>query len=426
MKKVLIVLLVSLMVLVGCSKGGADDKGDVTIQFMHSSVEQERLDVLTKLVEKFELENPGIKVEQIPIEEDAYNTKVVTLAQSGKLPHVVEANQDFAKVMMKDELVNLDVVDATMNEIGATKFYDGALSLVKTEDGSKYGLIPISGWVQGVWYDKAKFAEKGISEPNNWQELLSAAKSFHNPESKENGIAIPTAESVMTEQVFSQFALSNNANVFDAEGNIQINSEAMVEALEYYKELAQYTMPGSNDVTEVKDAFMNGTSPMAMYSTYILPSVYAEGRAADIGFIIPENKDKAVFGTVTGLTLTAGHGDAENEASKKLIEFMAKAENNVEYILMSPAGAQPVNRDVVELEQYLNHEVIVEFGELSEIVAKSFDDLQLFGLVEGKNFQKMGEITNKSLIAKAVNAAVVSGKDVKEVLEEAQKEAIKE
>ncbi len=28
---------------------------------------------------------------------------------------------------------------------------------------------------------------------------------------------------------------------------------------------------------EVKDAFMNGTAPMAIYSTYILPAVIKEG-----------------------------------------------------------------------------------------------------------------------------------------------------
>lgn len=81
----------------------------------------------------------------------------------------------------------------------------------------------------------------------------------------------------MSEQAFSQFALSNKANVLDAKGNVTIDTPEMKEALQYYKDLSAYTMPGSNDVTEIKDAFMNGTVPMAMYSTYILPSVYEEG-----------------------------------------------------------------------------------------------------------------------------------------------------
>ncbi len=51
----------------------------------------------------------------------------------------------------------------------------------------------------------------------------------------------------------------------------------MMQALTYYRDLAANTMPGSNDIMEVKDAFMNGTAPMAIYSTYILPAVIKEG-----------------------------------------------------------------------------------------------------------------------------------------------------
>lgn len=80
-KIVLLSALVSCALLSGCK----DDKTSaVTIEFMHSSVEQERQAVITKLIEKFEKENPGITVKQVPVEEDAYNTKVITLARTGR------------------------------------------------------------------------------------------------------------------------------------------------------------------------------------------------------------------------------------------------------------------------------------------------------------------------------------------------------
>lgn len=55
-------------------------------------------------------------------------------------------------------------------------------------------------------------------------------------------------------------------------------------------------MPGSNDVMEIKDAFMNGSAPMAIYSTYILPAVYKEGTPANLGFVVPTEKSSAVYG----------------------------------------------------------------------------------------------------------------------------------
>ena len=91
--------------------------------------------------------------------------------------------------------------------------------------------------------------------------------------------------------------------LFRSEGEVTIDTEKMREALSFYQNLSQYTMPGSNDVTEIKDAFMNGTAPMAIYSTYILPSVYEAGNSENIGFAIPTQKDQAVYGTVSGLTI---------------------------------------------------------------------------------------------------------------------------
>lgn len=55
---VLISALVSCALLSGCKD---DTQSSVTIEFMHSSVEQERQAVITKLIEKFEKENPPLR-----------------------------------------------------------------------------------------------------------------------------------------------------------------------------------------------------------------------------------------------------------------------------------------------------------------------------------------------------------------------------
>ena len=92
-KKILSMMLVAAMAvgtLAGCgsnSRNGNSEKGtdktadageEVTIQFMHMQVEQERQDVIAKLIEEFEAENPGIKVEQMPTNEDDYDTKITS------------------------------------------------------------------------------------------------------------------------------------------------------------------------------------------------------------------------------------------------------------------------------------------------------------------------------------------------------------
>jgi len=420
MKKFLSMFLVLMLAIGLTACGGKKDNGKVTIEFMHSSVEQERLAVITDLISKFEKANPNIKVKQVPVEEDAYNTKVVTLASSGKLPAVIEVGQDYAKVMDKDELIDKDAVKSVISKVGEDKYYEGALKLLKTEDGKNYTGVPISGWVQGIWYNKQMLADKGFAEPKNWDDVLKIAKAFTNSGNKKYGIAIPTVEGGFSEQAFSQFALSNNANMFDSKGNLTLDTPEMKEAVSYYKELSKYTMPGSNDVTEVKDAFMNGSAPMAVYSTYILPSVYEEGKTNNIGFVIPTEKTKAVYGTVSAYTISSGLDDAQKAAAEKLVEFMAKPENNTKLVLMSPGGSQPVNKDVTESKEYKENKVVNSFGELSTEIASAFDNIQVFGLVDNKNFLKMGDVTSSGAVAKLINEVTVGGKSVDSAIKEAQ------
>jgi multiple sugar transport system substrate-binding protein len=410
--------------LAACGENEGSKDGSVTVEFMHSSVEQERLAVITDLIEKFEKENPNIKIEQVPVEEDAYNTKIVTLASAGQLPEIIEVGQDYAKVMDKDQLIDKEVVQSVIEEAGKENFYEGALKLITTEDGSSYTGLPISGWVQGIWYNKEMLESKGMEEPETWEEVMEVAKAFTDAPNKKYGIALPTVDGLFSEQVFSQFALSNNANVLDSNGEVAMNTPEMKEALQYYKDLAKYTMPGSNDSTVVNDAFMNGSVPMAIYSTYILPGVFEQGKAENIGFAIPNNKTKAVYGTVSALTATSGLEDAEKEAAKIFLTFMSQPENMTDWVLMSPGGAQPVSDLVTENEDYQANEVVNAFGDLSNEIASSFNDIQVFGLVDGKNYLKMGDITSSGEIPKIVNGVTVSEQNVDEAIIKAD-EAIK-
>lgn len=110
----------------------------------------------------------------------------------------------------------------------------------------------------------------------------------------------------------------------------------MAQALQYYRQLAMNTMPGSNDIMEVKDAFMNGTAPMAIYSTYILPAVIKEGDPKNVGFMVPTEKNSAVYGMLTSLTITAGQKSEETEAAEKFVTFMEQADNIADWVMMSP------------------------------------------------------------------------------------------
>lgn len=414
---VLLSLFTAVALLTGCKQ---DEEQQVTIEFMHSAVEQERQTVISQLIDRFQKENPSITVKQVPVEEDAYNTKIITLARSGSLPDVVEVSHDYAKVMDKEQLIDHDAVKTLINTLGEDAFYDGVLRVVRTEDGTGYTGVPVSAWLQGIWYRKSVLANAGIEEPKNWEQLLDAARRLTHARDKKYGIALPTAESVMSEQTFSQFALSNNANVFNAEGNVTVNSPEMLASLNYYRELARCTMPGSNNVMEIKDAFMNGTAPMAVYSTYILPAVQQEGTLADLGFVVPTEKTPAVFGVITSLTLTIGQTARENEASRKFVAFMEQAQNAAEWVLMSPGAVLPVTKAVAENPAFKDSPAIKVFGTLPAQLIAQYPNMQVFGSVGEKNFTRMGDITGSAILGEMVNQVTVGNKEAAPVLERSQ------
>lgn len=417
-KIVLISALVSCALLSGCK----DDKpSTVTIEFMHSSVEQERQAVITQLIQRFEKENPTITVKQVPVEEDAYNTKVITLARTGALPEVIEISHDYAKVMDKEQLLDRAAIAEVIKTVGEQVFYDGILRVVRTEDGSAWTGVPVSAWLSGVWYHKDVLAAAGIAEPQNWDQLLQASQQLNDPAKKRYGIALPTAESVMTEQSFSQFALSAGANVFDDKGNVTLNTPEMAKALTFYQALAATTMPGSNDVMEIKDAFMNGSAPMAVYSTYILPAVFKEGNPANLGFVVPRETSSAVYGMITSLTISNGQTEDETKAAEKFVAWMEQAQNATDWVMMSPGAALPVNKGVVETDTWKRNEVIKAFGQLPYELIAQFPNVQVFGAVGDKNFTRMGDVTGSGIISSMVHNVTVGKQDMTATLTDSQK-----
>lgn len=395
---------------------------EVTIQFMHMQVEQERQDVIAKLIEKFEAENPGIKVEQMPTNEDDYDTKITSLGGTGVLPAVMEFSQDQAKTSVTNDFIDLAANKEVISGKGEEEFFDGALNVIKTEDGNDYVGVPVSGWVQGIWCNTAMLKEKGFDVPQNWDDVLEIAKAFYDPNSKQYGIALPTSESAFSEQVFSQFAISNGANVFNGDGTVTIDTPEMKEALNYYKELASYSMPGSTEVADVKDAFVNQNAPLCLYSTYILRAVQEAGFLDDVELALPNKTQQAAYGCVIVLSIASGLGDAEKTAAEKFVSFMLEKENNESWLLMAPGGIQPVLSEVAEDAAYKENEAIVPLAHLLDEVGVAFDNLQLFGCVDGKNYMVMGDVTNKGILSKMINNVVVQGSDPQTELTNAQAE----
>lgn len=398
-----------------------EEKNPVTIQFMHSMVQEERQQAIQGLIDKFEEEYSWITVEQVPTDgESTYDTKLTAFAGGG-MPAVIEVNQNRAKWLVGNELADLSAIREVI-EAKPGEYYDAILKINTTEDGQDFIGVPVGGWVQGIWYNKTAFDEKGLAAPDTWENILAAAKAFHDPDNKKYGIALPTVDGAFSEQSFSQFALSVGANALNADGEADFNSDKMIEALTFYKELYQYSIQGSNGTTEVKDALLNGSVPMGIYSTYILKDLINEGMMDDFGFALVTKETSASYGSVGMLSVSDGLSDEEREAAILFVKFLVETENNVAWLHMAPGGQQPVMPAVASDPAYLDNEIIKGFEALSPEISTAFGSISLFGIVDGRNFVSMGNVTSSNVISRAIYDLTVNDKDPAEVAAETQKQ----
>lgn len=449
MKKKLFVLLMALSLtagsLVGCgqqaSEGGQDTasqtaEGDekntesseqtsaenVEIQFLHGQPEEERVQVIQSIIDDFMADNPGITVTQMPIPEEGFWTKITTLMSAGELPAIVEGGIDQLRLMNAEESLDLEANTEAIELIGKDRFYDGVLKMAKAPGVDEYLGTPVSGWVSGIWYRKSMFEEKGLEAPATWENILKAAQTLNDPQNKMYGIMFPTEESEFTEQILNNFTGSVGFDLFDEQGSPQFNTPQMKEIMEYYQELYKYTMPGSNGVEEIKDAFVGGHAAMGMYSTYIMGALVEQGIAEDIGFTVPEKEQPGSFGMTSTMTISNMISEEERAAAIKFVAYMGNVEENIKWCHMSAGGSNPVLKDVAESPDYLNNEVLKAFGETAAAIPDAFEELQMMGVKEGEVHPAMGNISGKFIIPRCINSILVQGKDIDKAMADCQAE----
>ncbi|NLU52837.1 MAG: extracellular solute-binding protein [Clostridiaceae bacterium] len=140
-----------------------------------------------KVIERFEAENPGIKIELTPIsssEGDYATLLALKLSSETTAPDIfMEDTYMTATDAAAGYLACLDDYVANWDEW--SHYLDGTKEAVKGTDGKIYG-IPISTDSRGIFYNYKVFRDAGIPtpwQPTNWEEILDAARKIkaHDP-----------------------------------------------------------------------------------------------------------------------------------------------------------------------------------------------------------------------------------------------------
>lgn len=168
MKKMILLLVtgvLSVVLLAGCSDAKSDES---KIEFFHYKTEA--IPTFAKLIEKFEEENPKIKVEQIspPEAEVVLRTRVM----KRDIPDVIAigANNNYK------DLAEAGVYRDMTNDDNLDKVQPAYLKMLRDVTGlDEIYAVPYATNAVGVIYNKGIFKELGLEVPTTWDEFIAVA-----------------------------------------------------------------------------------------------------------------------------------------------------------------------------------------------------------------------------------------------------------
>ena len=195
-----------------------------------SSLEDDKR-VLAPELRKFE-QQTGIKVNLEVIGWPDLLNRILAATSSGQGPDVLNIGNTWsASLQATGALLPFD--DAAFAKIGGKeRFVASALGSTGAA-GKPPAAVPIYSLAYGLYYNKQRFKEAGITKPPaTWAELVAAGKKLTGD--GKYGLAIEGANTAENAHHAFVFAKQHGADFFDAAGKARLDSPQAVEAVKQY------------------------------------------------------------------------------------------------------------------------------------------------------------------------------------------------
>lgn len=305
----------------------------------------------TNFVDKFESENPGVKLNLEVVSWNDVYTVVDTRIASGQAP-------DILNIDVFANYANEGLLEPVSQYCPEELYADFFPSFIEQSviDGTVWA-VPDLASARALFYNVDMFKEVGIEVPKTWAELEDASKAiidFYDGAVYPWGVDMTTDEG---QAAFAYYTWGNAGGFVDAEGNWALNSAENVEAVEYAVSLIKngYTNPNPATQTryDLQDMFAAGKLAMVIAPNQ-LPT-YCKDKDSKVNMAtanIPANEGKTsssvgVMDRVMAFKDEAAPDQAaRDEAIGKFLTFFYNPENYVGWVSME--GFLPAVNSAVE------------------------------------------------------------------------------
>lgn len=389
----LLSIMTIALLLTGCSsKGNGESTEEVTIKFSYwDNFDQDILD-------KFESENPGIKVEHVMYPDGEYSQKINTMLIGKTAPDVIIAFETdlprFAEAGLIEDLAPY----MENSEVGKQEFIQAVDELNELVSGS-YG-FPWSYAGEFMYYNKDLFDAKGVEYPDGswtWDDYADAAQKLTD---SDNGIW--GTDKINFRGIWYSMIGSYGDQIVDADNNIVLGS-GLEKALEIENRMVNTdkSSPKPEAGENVGDLFSSGKAAMTRTGSW-MTALYT-----DVDFkwdIAPLPKGSQDYTTLHTGFYTINANSAHKEASWKFIEFMMSEEgqsmttkfsNNPSAIKTYAEKGEYENEGANGPTNWDTFTWMQESGSFGYVLANASDTSKLVDLMEA---YLMGEATYDDIL----------------------------
>ena len=314
----------------------------------------ERLEVQNRIAADFEAET-GISVEVVPVTESELGQRTTAAFAAGDLPDVIYHPLSRTTGWAEEGILDIFAASDIVESLGVETYAQGVLEMVTF--GGDYAAVPHSGWTQLLLYRADLFEEAGLEPPTDYAAIRAAIEELHAPEEMYGFVAATDPSEDYMMQVFEHIALANGVELVDADGNVQIDTPAFIEVLEFYRDLVEASPPGNLYWQQSRELYFDGRAAMIVWSPFILdelgglrdeaPVTYdadrEQGALAEATGVVsriagPSNPDGAGWADVRSYGITV---DADTEAAMQFVEY-SMSEGYIDTLSIAPEGAFPL------------------------------------------------------------------------------------
>ena len=348
MKKFFALLMAAMMMLSVVSFAHAED---VEIEFLYHKSETDAMNAMQTVINQFNEENPGIKVNFVQIPDAA--TVLQTRATQNDLPDMFGVTTSTTYELMFENGLIMDLTGQEfLNNIAPS-------TLELSGYQGKIYRMPYSLSCYGLYVRTDIFEEQGIALPETWAELMDACEKLQA--AGIYGFALPDKDMVYQRMERMMSMLSDNDDEFKAiaAGELDPHDSTVLKGYgEASLDIAKYTNPDSKGAgyDESYQMFLNGGAAMTINGQWSLGTLLGFNPDLPVAMIplpnpVDNDKSNVIVSIDTSFCISAN--TKHPEECLKFLEFLSKTETAQVYtdIEGSPNVIKGVQYSVKQLEK---------------------------------------------------------------------------